>query len=726
MSLSAGERLGPYELLARLGAGGMGEVWKAYDARLDRTVAIKFLHAADTSNLQREARAIAALNHPHICTIYDIGPDYLVMEYIEGTPLPVPMAPGDAIRFAAQIADALAAAHTKGIIHRDLKPDNILVTATGVKLLDFGLAKLQRPAVPSEANTVTETIGGTLKGTIAYMSPEQAQGKPLDVRSDIFSLGLVLYEMLSGERAFKSGTPVDIIAAILRDEPKLLDAPKQLREIVERCLRKSPAARFQSVDELKGALQASAATPTACKPTGDNASVAVLPFANMSASKDDEFFSDGLTEEIIIALAKIPEIKVIARTSAFAFKGKQDDIRRIAETLGVTKIIEGSVRKAGNRIRVTAQLINASDGAHYWSQRYDRELSDVFAVQEEIAAAIAQALQVALAPKFASTERYQPSLPAYEAFLRGRHLWNKRTADSLTKAIQYYQRALDHDPSFAPAFAGMADCYLIQATFTFTSPAVSMPRAKAAVMRALELDPGLVEARATLACVSALYDWDWAGAEREFQRAIALAPKYSVARQWYGASLCAIGRFAAGREQLRAALELDPLSPMIGTQLAVGYYIERRYGDATRECAKVLDLDPSFWAAWHILGLCYEALGRPDDAMESLTKALHLSGDTPFAYASFGHALARSGKKEDAGRVLSALQSRSESEYVPPYGMALVCCGLGRNSDALAWLEQACEERSPAIALWLRCEPRLDPLRSETRFTRILQTAGLG
>jgi len=298
MSLSVGERLGPYELLALLGTGGMGEVWKAYDVRLDRTVAIKFLHAADTSTLQREARAIAALNHPHICTIYDIGLDYLVMEYIEGTTLPAPMAPDDAIRFAVQIADALAEAHAKGIIHRDLKPDNILVTATGVKLLDFGLAKLQRPAVSSESTTVTETIGGTLKGTIADMSPEQAQGKPLDVRSDIFSFGLVLYEMLSGERAFKGETPVDTIAAILRDEPKLLDAPKQLREIVECCLCKSPAGRFQSADELKAALQACVATPTVYEPSADHLSVAVLPFANMSASKDDEFFSDGLWHSI--------------------------------------------------------------------------------------------------------------------------------------------------------------------------------------------------------------------------------------------------------------------------------------------------------------------------------------------------------------------------------------------------------------------------------------------
>ncbi len=726
MSRSAGERLGPYELLARLGAGGMGEVWKAHDSRLDRIVAIKLLHAMDASDLRREARAIAALNHPHICTIYDIGPDYLVMEYIEGKPLPVPMAPGDAIRFAQQIADALAAAHSKGIIHRDLKPDNILVTATGVKLLDFGLAKLQRPGLASEADTITETIGGTLKGTIAYMSPEQAQGRPLDVRSDIFSFGLVFYEMLSGKRAFQGESPVDTLAAILRDEPTLPDAPQQLREIIERCLRKSPAARFQSADELKAVLHASSGVPTACTSTENNTPLAVLPFANMSPSKDDEFFSDGLTEEIISALACIPEIKVIARTSAFALKGKQDDIRHIADTLGVTKIIEGSVRKSGNRIRVTAQLINASDGTHQWSQRYDRELSDVFAVQEEIAAAIAQALQVTLAPKSASAQRNQPSLPAYEAYLRGRHLWNKRTADSLMKAIQFYQQALDHDPGFAPAFAGIADCYLILATFAFASPVVGMPRAKAAVTRALELDPGLEESRATLGCIRSFYDWDWAGAEREFQRAIAFAPKYSVARQWYGASLCSIGRFAEGREQLRAALQLDPLSPMIGTQLAVGYYLERRHNDAIRECANVLDLDPGFWVAWYYLGVSQEALGGPDDAMPSLKKAVHLSAEGPVACASLGHALARSGKKEEAERVLSALQRRSESGYIPPYAMALVCCGLGRNSDALAWLEQALEERSPAIALWLKGEPQLDLLRSDIRFQRILQSAGLG
>jgi len=726
MALSAGQRFGPFELLACLGAGGMGEVWKACDSRLGRTVAIKFLHAANAGHLQREARAIASLNHPHICTVYDVGPDYLVMEYIQGKPLPASMPVEDAVRFAAQIADALAAAHSKGIIHRDLKPDNILVTSTGVKLLDFGLAKLQYSALASASQAITETMQGTVKGTIAYMSPEQAKGIPADARSDIFAFGLVFYEMLSGERAFQGKTAADLLAAILRDEPNLARAPQHMREIIGRCLCKSPAARFQSAEDLKAALDAASSRPVVSMPAAGSLSIAVLPFANMSPSKDDEFFSDGLTEEIISALARIPEVKVIARTSAFALKGKQDDIRGIAGKLGVTRVIEGSVRKAGNRIRVTAQLINAADGVHQWSRRYDRELNDVFAVQDEIAAAIAQALELTLAPRFASARREPPSLPAYEAYLRGRHLWNKRTAESLTRAIQYYQQALDHDPGMAAAFAGMADCYLILATLMITSPAIVVPRARAAVTRALELDPGSGEARATLASIRSFCDWDWEGAEHEFQRAIALEPNYSVARQWYGATLCSTGRLAEGREHLRAALQLDPLSPMVGTQLAVGYYLERRYADALRECASVLDLHPAFWVAWHWLGVCNQALGRPEDAIEHLTQATHLSVDSPMACASRGHALAQSGKKAEAERVLSDLQRRCESEYVPPYTLALICGGLGRNGDALRWLEQAHEERSPAIALWLRSEPRLDSLRSETRFQRILHSARLG
>jgi eukaryotic-like serine/threonine-protein kinase len=384
MSLAAGERLGPYEILALIGAGGMGEVYRACDTRLKRIVAVKRLKSKHSTRFEQEARAIAALNHPNICQIFDIGPDYLVLEYIEGAPLAGPAPVAKAIRLAKQIAEALDAAHRKGVIHRDLKPANILVTTEGaVKLLDFGLAKQIADA------DETLTLEGTVVGTAAYISPEQAAGKRIDTRSDIFSFGAVLYELLSGRRAFSGENSASTMAAILHKEPAPLDAPPALQQIVKRCLAKAPGERFQTMAEVVTALESEPEQPA-------RPSVAVLPFANMSGDKENEYFSDGLAEEIINALAQIPGLKVTARTSAFAFRGKESDIRKIAEALDVRTILEGSVRRAGSRIRVTACLINAADGSHLWVQRYDREMADIFELQDEIAHAIASVLQVNL------------------------------------------------------------------------------------------------------------------------------------------------------------------------------------------------------------------------------------------------------------------------------------------------------------------------------------------
>src|SRR5580704_10977779 len=366
MPASPGTRLGPYEIVAPLGAGGMGEVYKATDTRLGRTVAIKLLRSAHTDRFAREARAIAALNHPHICTLHDIGPNYLVMEYVEGFPLRGPLPLDEAMRLALQIASALEAAHAKGIIHRDLKPDNIIVTQMGIKLLDFGLAKLELAAETGET-TVNETLAGTILGTIAYMSPEQVEGKPADGRSDIFSFGLVLYEMLSGRRAFAGETSISRMAAILHKEPERLEAPPEVARIVTRCLLKSPAQRFQTMTELKAALQDIRLT---LLEEGD-ASVAVLPFANLSGDKDNEYFSDGLAEEILNALSKVEDLRVASRNSSFFFKGKATEMSEIATKLRVANVLEGSVRRAGNRLRITVQLVDAKNGFQLWSERYD-------------------------------------------------------------------------------------------------------------------------------------------------------------------------------------------------------------------------------------------------------------------------------------------------------------------------------------------------------------------
>src|SRR5579871_1432031 len=447
MSLSAGTRLGPYEILSSIGAGGMGEVWKARDTRLNRIVAIKRLKPDSSARFQQEARAIAALCHPNICQIFDIGADFLVLEFVEGSPLKGPLSAAEALPLAIEIASALEAAHKRGILHRDLKPDNVLVTERGVKLLDFGLAKMTgEPDIDT-----TRTTDGTLLGTAAYMSPEQARGLSLDARSDIFSFGSLLYELLSGRRAFARASILETLNAVVSSEPQPLDSP--LSSVVKKCLAKDAAQRFQSATELKAAL---ANPPTKiehiqagiAQAAVAQASIAVLPFANMSVDKDQEYFSDGLAEEILNLLAKVPGLKVIARTSSFAFRGKEQDVRNIAQALSVRTILEGSVRKSGNRIRVTAQLIDASDGSHLWSERYDRELIDVFEVQDEIAAAIAGSLRLELRPE---GRKHTPAAPVYEEFLKARHYLRNWYPEFASKARECLQRALTLDPDFALA-----------------------------------------------------------------------------------------------------------------------------------------------------------------------------------------------------------------------------------------------------------------------------------
>src|SRR6266851_2968063 len=474
MPLSAGDKLGPYQILAPIGAGGMGEVYRAKDPRLNRDVAIKVSASQFSERFEREAKAIAALNHPNICQIYDIGPNYLVMEFIEGTPLHGPLPHNQALRYALQICDALDAAHKKSITHRDLKPANILVTASGVKLLDFGLAKVGTANAGPGSDDATQSIDltevGTDLGTVSYMSPEQAKGEPADARSDIFSFGVVLYETLFGRRAFSGSSSIETMAAIVRDEPEPLDAPSSLCAIVARCLRKLPTNRFQSMSEVRAALEQASATVTAKSP-----SIAVLPFANMSADKENEYFSDGLAEEILNLLAKIPGLKVIARTSSFAFRGKEQDITQIAEALRVLTILEGSVRRAGNRIRVTAQLINAADGTHLWSERYDRDMADVFAIQDEIAQAISEALKVRLAPRAQIV-----NLEAYQNYLKGQYYRVRLTAESLAKSKEYFEQALAIDPNYASAYSGLATYYNSLAALSLKSTGEVAPLAKSA------------------------------------------------------------------------------------------------------------------------------------------------------------------------------------------------------------------------------------------------------
>jgi serine/threonine-protein kinase len=716
VTLQPGTRLGPYEILAAIGAGGMGEVYKAHDTRLDRIVAVKRLLLQHGHRFEQEARAIAALNHPHICQVYDVGPDYLVLEYIEGRTIRGPLASSEAVRLAIQIASALEAAHQRGIIHRDLKPANIMVTNTGAaKLLDFGLAKLQT----MNADATTE---GTVLGTAAYMAPEQTEGKPLDERSDVFSFGAVLYEMLSGRRAFPGTTTLQVWNAVLRDDPPPLQVPPALARVVLRCLAKQSADRFQTMTDVRIALEEAArAGPATLRE--QQPSIAVLSFANMSADPENEYFSDGLAEEIINALAHIPDLKVIARTSAFAFKGKQEDIRRIAEVLGVAHVLEGSVRRAGNRIRVTAQLIAAGDGSHLWSERYDRELADVFAIQDEIAHAIAETLHMKLVgtsaeARLVSQRRVDPEV--YECYLRGRYFWNKRTVSDLRRAHDYFESAIDKDPLYAVAHSGLADTWFYRGYhFGDLAPDVAMPQGKAAALKALAIDEGLAEAHASLALVHFFYDWDMKSADREFQRAIELNPSYVTAHHGYSIYLAAMRRNDDSITEARRALEMDPLSLPILNIVGEMLLAAQRYEVAIEQTRKTLEIYPDYSDAHSRLVDAYTALGRIAEAVDERLTIVALAGAANETVDELRRVFERCGFQSFRERDLELLISRFRGFHWDAYEIACHCARLRKADEALAWLVKACDARSGSM-VWTNVHHDFDWLRPDSRFQDLI------
>jgi serine/threonine-protein kinase len=582
--LHAGTRLGPYEIVDLLATGGMGEVYRARDHRLGREVAVKTLPSASLADPSRrrrfdqEARAAGALNHPNILAVYDVGTEadgpYVVCELLEGDTLggrlrgrPGPLPVAEAFALARQIAAGLAAAHEKGIVHRDLKPANVFVTADGrAKILDFGLAKWLPAAGPPEATDATRP--GTLLGTVGYMSPEQLRGEPADRRSDIFSFGTVLYEMLSGRRAFGGGSAAENMSAILREEPvPLPGVPAALDAVVQRCLRKRAEDRFPSGRHLLSALDAATSGAVSVPPAAP--SIAVLPFANLSADPDQDYFCEGLAEELITALARLPGLRVAARSSSFRFKGRGADLREVGTELHVDRVLEGSVRKAGGRLRVAVQLVDVRDGYQLWSERFDRSLEDVFAVQDEIAAQVARTLAPALtAGEAARAGRSRtPDLEAYHLYLRGRHSWNKRHQGGLQTAVRYFAGAVDRDPAYAAAYAGLADTYGLLAldVYGVLAPSEAMPRAKAAAERALDLEPGLADARAARAWVRLHYDWDWQGSEDDFRASLDLDPGRATTHHWYSFLLSARGRHEEAAREARRAWELDPLSPIVNS-----------------------------------------------------------------------------------------------------------------------------------------------------------------
>ena len=706
MDLSAGVMLGPYEVLCLLGTGGMGEVWKARDTRLGRLVAIKRLTGAHSGRFEQEARAIAALNHPHICQIHDIGPDYLVLEFVDGQPLRGPVPPAEALRLAMQVASALEEAHTKGILHRDLKPANIMLTRRGAasdaaapsitKLLDFGIATLI-----SADPDATRTAEGIVIGTAAYMSPEQAEGKPLDARSDIFSFGVVLYELLSGQRAFNGTSTIAVLSAVLRDDPPPLDAPADLERIVRRCIQKPREQRFQSIGELRAALE-DVATELTSKPTERQPSIAVLPFANMSADKENEYFSDGLAEEIINVLANVPGLRVAGRTSSFFFRAKDVEFAEIGKRLNVDHILEGSVRKAGSRIRVTAQLIKVADGFHLWSQRYDRELTDIFALQDEVTHAIANALRVKLSPERASLRRSTPNLRAYELYLKALDQWSRPSTDSLSRVKELLDQAVALDPEFAAAHCLLGLYYTMFASLGMKPTREVIPLARAAVHEALRIDPTLPEAHALRGVWAGGYDnYDWREAEQHWRVAMGGDRVSSHVHFWYGHHyLLPLGRLDDALGEMAKGLEGDPINLLYRHHFAVGLRSIGRIDEAESELRRVLELDEHFAMAVGTLGAVCAQQGRFEEALALSERAHSLSPWSNMIVGQLAALLVSAGATNRAETLLEGL--RPGTAWGAPTGMAVFHAMRGEFDRAAEWAERAIDLRYPLLVVLLR------------------------
>ena len=743
MRLSAGTRLGPYEILAPLGRGGMGEVYCARDSRLGRDVAVKILaqHLATDSGartrFEREAMAVAALSHPNIVAIFDLGEErgvrFAVMELLQGETLReriqrASCSPREAAEVGAAIAEGLGAAHAKGVIHRDLKPDNVFLTTDGhVKVLDFGLARMAS-AVPggvgSPALTATETMPGTILGTFAYMSPEQVRGETSDAPSDIFSLGSVLYETATGRPAFSRPSVAETMAAILNDTPPRITASPDLDRIVSRCLAKEARER-PTASAAASALRLLVQRPAPGRRVRAVDSIAVLPFVNAENRQDIDHLCDGITESVINHLSEIPKLRVVPRSTAFRYKSVDIDPEHTARALNVRVLLTGRMLLRGDALNVQAELIDAAANAQLWGQKYSRKLTDLCAVEEQIAREIANTLRIKLnrAEKTRLAHRPTQSGEAYQLYLRGRYLWNRRTRDALGRAIAYFQQAIDRDPTYALAYAGLADCYAVLGTFTFGPPDDTFPRAKAAAQRAIEIDESLAEAHVTLAVVGTFFEANRETAEREFRRALALKPNYAVAHQWYGAHLCFMADFEHGLAELDSARQLEPLSPMINVQLGVGFYLARRYGEAAQILRSTIAFEAAFWPAHLFLAMVCEQQRDDNRATAAAEQATQLSERHPVTVSGLGHVLGRASAPQRAAQLLAELSARAPTEYIDPYHFALVHLALGDETSALLRLQEAVSKHSP-YALWLAVDPRLDRLRANARFKLLADTFG--
>jgi len=737
----------------------MGQVYRARDARLNRDVAIKVSAEQFSDRFESEAKAIAALNHPNICQIYDVGPDFLVMEYIDGRPIvdceqPQALPPDEALQLARQIAAALETAHGKGIIHRDLKPANILATSGGVvKLLDFGLAKQNHDSLTdNETQSIGVTQVGTIMGTPAYMSPEQAEGKLADARSDIFSFGAVLYEMLAGRRAFSGGSSAATLGAIVHKNPESLNAAPALEAIVRKCLSKSPDGRFQTATDLRQALEeASTRGISGLKRRSISLaiavsllviasagvfiylrrskagidSIAVLPLENRNNDPDAEYISDGVTESINNSLARLPSLKVTPHSVALHYKGKAMDVQKVGDELGVQAVLTGDVRQRGDDLTINVELDDIRNGKQLWGEQYNRKVADLLAVQSDIAREVSQRLRSQLSAEDQQklTKGSTDNPEAYRLYLKGKYYTNKLTKEGFGTGIDYFNQAIAVDPNYALAYSGLAFNYVNQDDW-FMSPNEAGPKTKDAAKRALAIDESDAGAHVSMAIVTHWYDWNWAAAEKEFKRAIELSPNNPDAHTYYSWFLSPMGRNDQAIAEAKRAQQVDPLG-FAAFSVGAALVFARRWDPAIEQLRRAIAIDPNFWFSHCFLGRAYEQKGKLPEAIVEFQRAVELEKDNAETWSGLGHAYALSGNRAEAQKILDHLKEVSAHSWVAPYNVAVIHAGLGHKDQAFALLDQAYKDRSYYLPTYLATDARMNSLRSDPRFGELNRRVGL-
>jgi eukaryotic-like serine/threonine-protein kinase len=814
-----GKHIGHYQVMSHIGRGGMGEVFLAQDTSLGRKVALKLLRSDFTRNEDRlsrfrqEARAASALNHPNILTIHEIGQadtlHFMAMEYVEGETLRqhisrARMTLGQVLDVTVQVASALAAAHQAGIVHRDIKPENIMLRTDGyVKVLDFGLAKLAESKVIDTAVATlpkVETEPGVVMGTVSYMSPEQARGLAVDARTDIWSLGVMIYEMAAGRQPFEGETASDVMSLILQKEPPSLtlslpEVPGELERIVRKALRKDKEERYQTIKdllidlrnlrkelELEAEMERSA-TPMVGHPTSAqsaaatahsmssaeyivteikqhkrtaaliigmvivsailllsllfrqssstkeasprNTSLAVLPFKPIGAEGEDEYLGLGMADALITKLSNIRGINVRPTSAVRKYGAQNQDPMAAARELGVEAVVEGSVQKVGEQVRVTVQLVSVRDGTPLWGQKFDEQFTNIFAVQDQISEQVARALTLSLsgAEQELLTKRYTENSEAYQLYLKGRFFWNKRTVEGLKKGLSYFNAAVEKDPSYAVAYVGLADSYSLLSDYGGLPPKEAYPQAKRAAMQALALDERLAEAHAALGSIKAAYDWDWTGAESEYRRAIELNPNYETAHQWYAEYLSGMGRHQEAITEIRRAREINPLSLIINAVEVSVLCIAREYDQGISQSQKALEMDPHFAEVYGYLKRCYDQKGMYKEAIAAHQMQRKLAGHDAEETAALREAAAATSPRVYWQKRLEQELEESKRELSAGFEMAEIFAQLGKKDQAFAWLERAYKERS-FMMLYLKVAPNLDPLRSDPRFADLLRRVG--